>query len=48
MLFLKRRKKERVKIPRSVQQAIPVKAVYEDGTFEVGRNKYSKTFRFSF
>ena len=47
MLFLKRRKKERVKIPRSVQQAIPIRAVYEDGTFEVGRKKYSKTFRFT-
>lgn len=47
MLFLKRRKKERVKIPRSVQQAIPIRAVYEDGTFEVGRKQYSKTFKFT-
>ena len=46
MKFLKK-EKERVKVPRSVQQAIPIKAVFEDGTFEVGRNKYSKSFRFT-
>lgn len=38
---------EREKIPRSVQQAIPIKKVYEDGIFQVGRNRYSKTYRFT-
>jgi len=47
VLFLKGRKKERVKIPKSVQQAIPIRAVYEDGTFEIGKKQYSKTFRFT-
>ena len=42
-----KRDKERVKIPRSVQQAIPIKSIYEDGIFQVGRNKYSKTFKFT-
>ena len=46
MKFLKRNK-ERVKVPRSVQQAIPIKAIFEDGIFEVGKNKYSKSFKFT-
>ena len=37
--------RERFTVPKSVQQAIPITAVYEDGVFLVGR-KYSKTFRF--
>ena len=44
--FLKK-DKERVKVPKSVQQAIPIKAIYEDGIFEIGRNRYSKTFKFT-
>ena len=39
--------KEKFSVPRSVQQAIPIRAIYEDGIFEVGHNKYSKTFRFN-
>ena len=45
MLKIKK-EKESNKVPRSVQQAIPIKKIYEDGTFQVGWNKYSKTFRF--
>ena len=37
--------KEKFVIPKSVQQAIPVAAVYEDGIFLLGK-KYSKSFRF--
>lgn len=44
---LLKRDKERVKIPRSVQQVIPIKAIYEDGIFQVEKNKYSKTFKFT-
>ena len=40
-------KKERLKIPRSVQQVIPVKTIYEDGLFEVSKNKFSRTYKFS-
>lgn len=39
--------KEDFKVPRSVQDAIPVDRIYPDGIFEVGKNKYSATFRFS-
>lgn len=37
--------KEKFVIPKSVQQAIPITAVYEDGVFLLGK-KYSKSFRF--
>ncbi len=48
MKILKREKqKEKIKIPRSVQQAIPIKAIYEDGIFQVGWNKYSRAFKFT-
>lgn len=33
-------------IPRSVQRSIPIKRIYNDGIFQVGR-KYSRTWRFS-
>ena len=39
--------RERFRIPRSIQNVIPIQAVYDDGIFLVGRNKYSKTYRFS-
>ncbi|MGM9970172.1 MAG: VirB4-like conjugal transfer ATPase, CD1110 family [Anaeroplasma sp.] len=38
--------KEKFKVPRSVQDVIPVKAIWEDGIFLVGNNKYSKSFKF--
>jgi type IV secretory pathway VirB4 component len=38
--------KEKFKIPRCVQDIIPVKAIWEDGIFLVGNNKYSKSFKF--
>ena len=41
-------KSERVKfrIPRSVQQSIPIRCVYPDGIWQVG-NKHSKSWRFA-
>ncbi|ETT54690.1 TraE family protein [Paenibacillus odorifer] len=38
--------KERSAIPKSVQQAIPIRAIWPDGVFAVG-NKFSKSFRFA-
>ena len=38
--------KEKFKIPKSVQDIIPIKALWEDGIFLVGNNKYSKSFKF--
>ena len=38
--------RERFMVPRSVQQAIPIRRIWPDGIFQVG-NKYSKSFRFT-
>ncbi|MDJ0306755.1 VirB4-like conjugal transfer ATPase, CD1110 family [Dehalobacter sp.] len=38
--------KEKFVIPKGVQQAIPIKAVWPDGIFKAG-NKFSKSFRFT-
>lgn len=38
--------REPFKIPRSVQQSIPVRRIYPDGIWQVGR-KHSRTWRFS-
>lgn len=48
MLFFPRflkKDKERYTIPRSVQQAIPIKHAWPDGIFRVG-SRYSRTWRF--
>ena len=38
--------KEPFKVPSSVQDTIPIKKIWKDGTFQVG-NKFSRTFRFT-
>ncbi len=38
--------KEKFTVPKSVQTVIPMKTVWEDGIFLVGRNKYAKTYKF--
>ena len=38
--------REKFKVPRSVQQAIPIQRIWPDGVFQSG-TKFSKTFRFS-
>ena len=39
--------KEKFIAPKGVQDVVPVTRIWEDGTFLVGKNKYSKTFRFT-
>lgn len=38
--------KEGFEIPKGVQDIIPVKKIYEDGIFQVGKNKFSKSYKF--
>lgn len=38
--------REKFKVPKSVQQSIPIRRIWQDGIFQVN-NKFSKTFRFS-
>lgn len=42
-----KREQEKFVIPKAVQDAIPIKAVYKDGIFLLSNNNYSKTFKFS-
>lgn len=39
--------KEKLKIPASVQDTIPVHTIWKNGIFLVGNNKYSKTYQFT-
>ena len=39
--------KEKFIVPKEVQDCIPICAIYDDGIFRVGRDKYSKTFNFT-
>ena len=44
---VKRQDREKFRIPRSVQQVIPIQKIWKDGIFQVGRNKFAKTYRFT-
>lgn len=39
--------KERFVVPKSVQQAIPIQTIWNDGVFKIGKNKFSKTYKFT-
>ena len=38
--------KEKFEVPKSVQDIIPIKAIWQDGIFLIGNNKYSKSYKF--
>jgi hypothetical protein len=42
-----KRDKEAYRIARSVQKAIPIRSIWRDGIFCVGRNLYAKTYHFT-
>lgn len=44
---LSKQDKERFKVPKSVQQAIPITALWPDGIFLVSKDKYTKTYKFT-
>jgi len=39
--------KEKFVVPKGVQDVIPISAIYDDGIFQVGKDKFSKTYKFS-
>ena len=39
--------KEKFVIPKGVQDVIPITAIYDDGIFQIGKDKFTKTFKFS-
>ena len=42
---MKKLNKEKTRVPRTVQDTIPVDIIYKDGIFRSG-NKYTKSYRF--
>lgn len=42
-----KRDKEPFVAPKGVQDTIPITRIYSDGIFLIGKNKYSKTFKFT-
>jgi len=38
--------KEKFVVPKGVQDIIPVQTIYDDGIFKVGKNKFSKMYKF--
>ena len=36
--------KEKFVVPKGVQDVIPITAIYDDGIFRVGKDKFTKTF----
>lgn len=44
---IKNQEKGKSSIPKSVQEVIPIKKIYSDGIFLVGKNKYSIMYKFT-
>lgn len=42
-----KQEKEKFKVPRKIHQIIPIDTIYNDGIFQVGKNKYSMTYKFT-
>ncbi|MBQ4562874.1 MAG: ATP-binding protein [Lachnospiraceae bacterium] len=42
-----KRKRDNYRVPKSVQDLLPVTKVWKDGTFQVGSGLFSKSYRFS-
>ena len=34
-------------VPKGVQDVIPITAIYDDGIFQIGKDKFTKTFKFT-
>ena len=44
---LTKQDKEKFKVPKKIQQIIPIDTIYNDGIFQVGKNKFSITYNFT-
>ncbi len=44
---IEKQEKEDYKIPRNVQEVIPISRIWKDGIFLVGKNKYALTYKFT-
>lgn len=41
-----KRDKEKFNVPKIVQDIMPIKVIYSDGIFKIGKNKFSKSYKF--
>lgn len=41
-----KKEKDKFVVPKNVQDIIPIKAIYDDGIFQIGKYKFSKAYRF--
>ena len=44
---IQKQEKEDFNIPKNIQQVIPIQRIWTNGIFQVGKNKYSITYKFS-
>lgn len=44
---INKQEKEKFKVPKKIQQIIPIDTLYIDGIFKVGKNKFSVTYKFT-
>ena len=44
---LRKQEKEKFVVPKGVQDVIPITAIYDDGIFQIGKDMFSKTYKFS-
>ena len=44
---IQKRDQEPYRVPHSVQEAIPIQRIWKDGIFQIGKEKYSKTYQIS-
>lgn len=47
MMNMMKQDKEKFIVPNGVQDITPLSAIYDDGIFKIGKDKYSKTFKFT-
>ena len=47
LINLRKQEKEKFVVPKGVQDVIPITAIYDDGIFQMGKDKFSKTYKFS-
>lgn len=47
MTLRKQKRNNRYSVPKRVQDIVPVKKVFDNGLFQVGKNQFSRTYRFS-
>ena len=40
-----RQDREKFVVPKSVQQAVPILAVWENGIFQIAKNKFARTYK---